>query len=91
MIFLMLLGLVVFSLLALFIFKKSKKSSGNNKRLLLVVLSLIIFALGLEVTVFNVNFYSSFSQEKISLNRYLTDFQINYDYVVIGLFGSSDL
>ena len=82
MIFLMLLGLVVFSLLALFIFKKSKKSSENNKRLLLVVLSLVIFALGLEVTVFNVNFYSSFSQEKISLNRYLTDFQINNDYVI---------
>ncbi len=82
MIFLMLLGLVVFSLLALFIFKKSKKCSENNKRLLLVILSLVIFALGLETTIFNVNFYSSFSLEKISLNRYLTNFQVNNDYVI---------
>ena len=63
MIILMLLGTVIFSLTALFIYKKTKKDFKDNKKLLTILLSFIIFALGLEVTIFNVNFYNTRNNE----------------------------
>ncbi len=82
MIILMLLGVVIFSLLALFIYKKANKDFKDNKKLLAVLLSFIVFAVGLEATVFNVNFYSNFGNKEISLNHYLNYFELNNKYVL---------
>ena len=70
MIILMIMGAVIFSLVTFFVFKKSKSFSGTKKTLS-VILSFVIFALGLEVTIFNVNFYNTRGNEEISLNQYM--------------------
>ena len=82
MIILMLLGTVIFSLTALFIYKKAKKDFKDNKKLLTILLSFIIFALGLEVTIFNVNFYNTRNNEEITLNHYLSYHEVNNKYVL---------
>ena len=71
MIILMLLGAVIFSLVAFFVYKKSKTFNGSQK-LTFVVLSFLIFTLGLEFTIFNVNFYNTRGNEEISLNQYMS-------------------
>ena len=82
MIILMLVGIVIFSLLAFFIYKKANKDFKDNKKLLAVLLSFFVFAVGLEVTVFNVNFYNNFKNEEIPLNHYLEYFELNNKYVL---------
>lgn len=82
MIILMLTGIVIFSLLAFLIYKKANKDFKANKKLLAILLSFLVFAVGLEVTVFNVNFYNSFKNEEISLNHYLSYFELNNKYVL---------
>ncbi|MBE6748692.1 MAG: hypothetical protein E7557_05615 [Ruminococcaceae bacterium] len=82
MIILMLLGTVIFSLTALFIYKKAKKEFKDNKKLLSILLSFVIFALGLEVTIFNVNFYNTRNNEEIALNHYLSYHEVNNKYVL---------
>ena len=82
MIILMLLGTVIFSLTALFIYKKTKKDFKDNKKLLTILLSFIIFAFGLEVTIFNVNFYNTRNNEEITLNHYLSYHEVNNKYVL---------
>ena len=82
MIILMLLGTVIFSLTALFIYKKAKKDFKDNKKLLTILLSFIIFAFGLEVTIFNVNFYNTRNNEEITLNHYLSYHEVNNKYVL---------
>ncbi len=71
MIILMLIGAIIFSLFAFFIYKKSKTFNGN-KKLTFALLSILIFTLGLEFTIFNVNFYSTRGNEEISLNQYMS-------------------
>ena len=82
MIILMLVGVVIFSLLAFFIYKKANKDFKDNKKLLATLLSFLVFAVGLEVTVFNVNFYNNFKNEEIPLNHYLEYFELNNKYVL---------
>ena len=67
MIILMLLGAVIFSLVAFFVYKKAK-TFNSSKKLTFVLLSFLIFTLGLELTIFNVNFYNTRGNEEISLN-----------------------
>jgi len=70
MIILMLLGAVIFSLVAFFIFRKAK-SFKDTKKLSTILLSFLIFSIGLEITLFNVNFYNTRGNSEISLNQYL--------------------
>lgn len=70
MIILMLLGAVIFSLVAFFIFRKAK-SFKDTKKLGTILLSFLIFSIGLEITLFNVNFYNTRGNSEISLNQYL--------------------
>ncbi len=71
MIILMLLGTVIFSLVAFFVYRKAK-TFNSSKKLTFVVLSFLIFTLGLELTIFNVNFYNTRGNEEISLNQYMS-------------------
>ena len=71
MIILMLFLAIVFSLVSFFVYKKAK-SFNSSKKLTFVILSFVIFALGLELTIFNVNFYNTRGNEEISLNQYMS-------------------
>ena len=71
MIILMLLGAVIFSLVAFFIFRKAKKDFKATQKTVAILLSFLIFSIGLEVTIFNVNFYNTRGNEPVSLNQYL--------------------
>ena len=71
MIILMLIGAVFFSLVAFFIYKKSKTFNGS-KKLTFAVISFLVFSIGLELTIFNVNFYNTRSNEEVSLNQYMS-------------------
>lgn len=71
MIILMLLGTVIFSLIAFFVYRKAK-TFNSGKKLTFVLLSFLIFTLGLELTIFNVNFYNTRGNEEISLNQYMS-------------------
>jgi hypothetical protein len=71
MIILMLLGTVIFSLVAFFVYRKAK-TFNSSKKLTFVVLSFLIFTLGLELTIFNVNFYNTRGNEEISLKQYMS-------------------
>ena len=71
MIVLMLIGAVIFSLVAFFIYKKSKTFNGS-KKLTFAVISFLVFSIGLELTIFNVNFYNTRSNEEVSLNQYMS-------------------
>ncbi|MBE6751736.1 MAG: hypothetical protein E7556_04340 [Ruminococcaceae bacterium] len=82
MIILMLFGVVIFSLLSLLIYKKANKNFKDNKKLTAILLSFLVLAVGLEVTVFNVNFYNNFKNEEIPLNHYLEYFELNNKYVL---------
>ncbi len=74
MIVVCILFLLVFSFVALLLYKKSKAEKNTERVLVLALTSIILFSLGLEVSIFNINFYSSKSNEEISLNTYLTDY-----------------
>lgn len=53
------IGLIISTLISLFIYKKSTKQADFSKKLLSAVLSVVILSVGLELTLFNINFYSS--------------------------------
>ncbi len=79
MIFLMILIFIIFSLFSFFVFKKRKHLKKEG---LCIILSFIIFAIGLEASFFNVNFYNSFNNEEISLNNFLSNCEVNNSYVI---------
>ncbi len=80
MIILMLLGAVIFSLVAFFIFRKAKKDFKATQKTVAILLSFLIFSIGLEVTIFNVNFYNTRGNEPVSLNQYLdNNYVLNYE------------
>ena len=82
MVILMLFGAVIFSLIAFLIFKKANKlSQFNTKKLLTILLSFFVLSVGLEATIFNINFYNTFGNEPIDLNHYLSYQEDNNTYV----------
>ena len=86
MIILMLAGTVIFSLVAFFIFKKAKSNFKSTKKIIAILFSFLIFSVGLEVTVFNVNFYNTLGNEPVSLNHYLdNNYVLNYENSTIYL------
>ena len=82
MIFLMIAGAVLTSLISLFVYRTAKNKFKSSKRTLLIFLSFLIFASGLEFTVFNLNFYNTRSNTEIPLNNYLGTNKINNKYVL---------
>lgn len=82
MIFLMLFLAIVFTLTAFFVFRKAKKDFKSTKKHLCIFLSFLCLATGLELTLFNVNFYNSPKHEESSLGKYLEYYEINNKYVL---------
>ncbi len=67
--------LLAFSLGAFFIYKKSKSEKNLEKAFVLALASIVLFSIGLETSVFNINYYISKSNKEISLNDKLSDYK----------------
>lgn len=67
--------LALFSVGAFFIYRKSKSAKNTQKVLLLALASFFLFSIGLEISLFNINFYISKGNREISLNPYLTEYE----------------
>ena len=67
--------LLIFSLGAFLIYKKSKTEKNIEKAFVLALASIVLFSLGLEMSIFNINFYTSKGNEEINLNSQLADYE----------------
>ena len=75
MTFICFLLLFLFSLAAFLIYKKSKTEKNIEKAFALALASIVLFSLGLEFSIFNINFYTSRSNKEINLNKQLSDYE----------------
>lgn len=71
MIILLITALILFSALSVFVYKKSKKEPRSDKAFVIAAAAFLIFAIGLEISIFNTNFYTSYSEEEKSLSHYM--------------------
>ncbi len=67
--------LLIFSFGACLIYKKSKAEKNIEKAFVLALASIVLFSLGLEFSIFNINFYTSRRNEEINLNSKLADYE----------------
>lgn len=67
--------LLIFSISAFFIYKKSKTEKNIEKAFVFALASIFLFSLGLEISIFNINYYSTKGNEEINLNSYLADYE----------------
>ena len=67
--------LIAFSLGAFWIYKKSNAEKNLEKAFVLSLASIVLFSIGLEVSLFNINFYTSKGNEEIILNEKLSDYK----------------
>lgn len=67
--------LLIFSFGAFLIYKKSKTEKNIEKAFVLALASIILFSVGLEISIFNINFYTTKGYEEINLNSKLADYQ----------------
>jgi len=67
--------LLIFSFGAFLIYKKSKAERNIEKAFVLSLASIVLFSVGLEFSIFNINFYTTKGNEEISLNSYLSDYE----------------
>ncbi len=67
--------LSIFSVGAFFIYKKSKTEKNIEKAFVLALASIVLFSIGLEISIFNINFYISKGNEEINLNSKLSDYE----------------
>ncbi len=67
--------LLIFSFGAFLIYKKSKTEKSIEKAFVFALASIVIFSIGLEISLFNINFYTSKGYEEINLNSKLSDYQ----------------
>lgn len=69
------LVLLIFSFGTSLIYKKAKTERNIEKAFVFALASIVLFSLGLEFSIFNINFYTSKGNEEINLNSYLTDYE----------------
>lgn len=67
--------LLIFSTGAFLIYKKSKAQKYTEKAVAIALASFVLLSLGLEISIFNINFYSSRGYKEISLNAQLSDYR----------------
>ena len=67
--------LLIFSFGAFFIYKKSKVEKSAEKAFFFALASIVLFSIGLEASIFNINFYTSKGYEEINLETKLTDYK----------------
>ncbi len=78
-------ALLVFSAIAFLIYKKSNGIKAFNKRVALAILAIIIFCIGLEVSIFNINHYTTKNYEATDLSHFLGETaDHNGEYTLLG-------
>lgn len=65
--------LIIFSVFAFLLYKKSKCTSDLTKKNIYALLAVLVVCLGLEASLFNINYFSSAGYDAFSLNHYLSD------------------
>ncbi len=75
MIFICFAIFIITSLFALILYKKSNKEKDTNKALYLALAAIVIFSIGLEASVFNINFYSSAGNVEENISYRLSSFE----------------
>ena len=75
--------LLAFSLGGFFIYKKSKTEKNVEKAFAMALASIVIFSLGLELSVFNINYFTTRKNTEISLNSQLIDYENCEGYYTI--------
>lgn len=75
MIILCIIGIALTLGLSIFIYKTSKKQVNCKKGFILALCAMVILAVGLEATLFNINYYTSKGYEKESLSTYLEGYK----------------
>lgn len=65
--------LIMFSVIAFLLYRKSNSASDLTKKNILALLAVLVICLGLEVSLFNINYFSSAGYDAFSLNHYLSD------------------
>lgn len=65
----------VLTALAIFIYKLSKKQSDPKRVCITAFCAMLIFSVGLEVTLFNINYYTSKGFEEIPLTQYMESYK----------------
>ncbi len=69
------IGLLFFITTAFILYKISKKQKNKDKAFILALASIIILSIGLELSLFNINFYNTKSFKETSLNTYLESYK----------------
>ncbi len=72
---------LLFTASAFLLYKKSKKIKNFTKSLLVAVLSIIIFCVGLEISVFNYNFYSTRGNTPVRVDNLVKEYKKDGVYV----------
>ncbi len=75
MIILLVLLLALFSAGAFLFYKKSKKMKNGSSAFIWTAVGILLFSIGLEISLFNVNFYTTKVLNEISLNAYIDEYK----------------
>ncbi len=75
MLFVCIVAFVIISLSALIFYRKSNKEKNVDKALYLALASIVIFSIGLEVSIFNINYYTTTKNEAIDVTEYLSEYK----------------
>ena len=75
MIFICFAIFIITSVSALLLYRKSNKEKNGNKALYLAFAAILILSIGLEASVFNINFYSSANNVEEDISYRFSDFQ----------------
>ena len=77
MIFICFLVFVTAAITASVLYKKSSKEKDVNKSLCLALASIVLFSVGLECSIFNINYYASAKNTEIDISERLESFKNN--------------
>lgn len=75
MVILCFLIMLVFSAVAFLLYRKSKKIKGFTKSTSLVLLAILLFSVGLEASIFNINYYTTRGYTPVNVNKYVEDYK----------------
>ena len=85
MIIVCLIAFIIFSFSAFFVYKKSEKNKDVAHKCVGALIAAIIFCVGLEVSVFNINYYTTQSYDAVDLSRYISEIpDQNGEYTLVG-------
>ncbi|MGN0527478.1 MAG: hypothetical protein ACI4IF_08580 [Acutalibacteraceae bacterium] len=75
MVILCFLILAVFAAVSFLIYKKSDKAKDGSSAFLCALVGIVVFCTGLEISVFNINYYITKSYEPIDISEYFSAYE----------------